>query len=98
MASVAPAGSSTHAAAGVPAIVAGRGPEIDRLKSRLLALPDVEVIDSFIAPQDVVKLFQRSEISVLPYKDATQSAVAAGAFANGRLVVASRVGGLPQTA
>lgn len=75
--------------------IAGRGPELIRLRPRLEALGTVEIIETFLPAQEVPGLFQRAALIVLPYIDATQSGVAAGAIANHRAVIASRTGGLP---
>ena len=75
--------------------IAGRGPEIARLRPRLDALANVRVLDGFVPFDRLAELFQDAEIVVVPYKGATQSGVAAAGFANHRIVVASDVGGLP---
>lgn len=75
-------------------VVAGRGPELDRLRPRLDA-PDTEVHDRFLEHGEAIALLQRASLVVAPYLEATQSAVVAAAFANSRPVVASAVGGLP---
>lgn len=75
--------------------LAGRGPEITRLKSEFEALSNVTIIDRYVGPEEVVDLFQLSEFCVAPYKDATQSGVVAAAIANQRIPICSRVGGMP---
>lgn len=75
--------------------VAGRGPEIDRLEQRYRQIPEVEVLNAFIPAKGLVEAIEDSDCVVLPYLSATQSGVLAGAFANGRFVIASRVGGIP---
>jgi glycosyltransferase involved in cell wall biosynthesis len=75
-------------------LVAGRGPELDRLQPQLEALPEVTVRNGFIESDDLVRAIQSAECIVLPYLSATQSGVAAGAFAGRRYVVASDAGGL----
>lgn len=74
-------------------IVAGSGPELQRLGPRLSA-SGAEIIDKYLSRDETIELMQRSEAVLVPYKDATQSGVVAAAFANGRTVIASRVGGL----
>lgn len=74
-------------------IVAGGGPDLARLASRLRS-PDIEQHAGFIAHDQAIALFQRAALVVAPYRDATQSAVVAAAFGNGRPVVASSIGGL----
>ncbi|MBR0830466.1 glycosyltransferase family 4 protein [Bradyrhizobium manausense] len=82
---------------GVPhqAIVAGRGPEMARLGTRMAGMPTIETIDAYISPEDTGSLFQSAEVVALPYKDASQSGVLASAYGNRRPVVASATGGIP---
>ena len=75
-------------------IVAGRGPDLDRLTPRL-GTPDLELHDRFLEHDEAIALFQRASLVLAPYREATQSGVIAAAFGNGRPVVASAVGGLP---
>lgn len=75
--------------------VAGGGPELDRLESRLRALPQVETVKGFVPAAQLIDLIRASDCVVMPYLEATQSGVLAGAFANARFVVASDVGGIP---
>jgi glycosyltransferase involved in cell wall biosynthesis len=75
--------------------VAGSGPDLDRLERRLRALPETIVENRYMPPRDIVNAMQQAELVVMPYRDATQSGVVSVAFGNGRPVVASRVGGLP---
>ncbi len=77
------------------AIVAGRGPEMVRLRARMAGMPTIETIDAYISAADTSTLFQSAEVVALPYKDATQSGVLASAFGNRRPVVASATGGIP---
>lgn len=77
-------------------VLAGRGSELERLRDRTSGRPDIEVVDAFLSPAEVIREFQRCALVVTPYLDATQSGVTAGAIANGRAIVASAVGGLPE--
>jgi glycosyltransferase involved in cell wall biosynthesis len=76
--------------------LAGRGPELDRLRSRLAALHNVEVRSDWLSPEAAIEQFQEAAWALLPYLEATQSGVLAAALANGRGVIASRTGGLPE--
>ncbi len=59
-------------------------------------LSRVIAIDQYI-PDDVLRhLFRKCEAVVLPYRDATQSGVLMLAYAFGRPVIATDVGGLPE--
>lgn len=75
--------------------IAGRGPEIDRFQQRYERIPGVEVLNTFVPAKGLVESIMDADCIVLPYLSATQSGVLAGAFANGRFVIASRVGGIP---
>ena len=55
----------------------------------------VEVIHRYLHNRETAELFARSTVVVCPYVDATQSGVVLTAFAFGKAVVATRVGGLP---
>ncbi len=55
----------------------------------------VVIMDRFVAPAEVGCCFHASDLVVLPYWEASQSAVVPLAMASGRAVVATRVGGLP---
>ncbi|WP_284944129.1 glycosyltransferase family 4 protein [Acidisoma cladoniae] len=81
---------------GVPhrIVLAGRGPELERLRARSASMSNVDVIDKFLTPAEAVREFQQACVVVTPYVNATQSGVVAAAFGNTRPVVASAVGGL----
>jgi glycosyltransferase involved in cell wall biosynthesis len=76
-------------------VIAGQGPELEKNHARLQSLPGVQLIPGFISCDRTSDLFHSAAIVVLPYKDASQSGVAAAAFGSHRPVIASRVGGLP---
>jgi glycosyltransferase involved in cell wall biosynthesis len=76
-------------------VVAGQGPELDRNLERLQGLPRFRVVRGIVPPKQTSELFHGADIVVLPYKDASQSGVAAAAFGSHCPVIASRVGGLP---
>jgi glycosyltransferase involved in cell wall biosynthesis len=73
--------------------VVGTGPEspvLDRLRST----PSVTVENRWVPEDEVGPLLAWSDALILPYREASQSGVAAAALAAGRQVVATRVGGL----
>ena len=70
-------------------IIAGEG-EVPPLEA-----PNIEVENRFISDDRLPAYFQRAHIVALPYRAASQSGVAQLAFAFGRSVVSTRVGGLP---
>jgi glycosyltransferase involved in cell wall biosynthesis len=75
-------------------VVAGKGPELDRLAPELARRPFFTVHDAYIPDAAVAGLFRRADLLLLPYVEASQSGVAALAAAFGTPVVASDVGEL----
>jgi glycosyltransferase involved in cell wall biosynthesis len=78
---------------GLEVRVAGSGPESAELEA-LRALPGVAVENRWVPEDAVGALLAWSDAVVLPYREATQSGVAAAALAAGRRVLATRVGGM----
>lgn len=76
--------------------LAGRGSDIDTHRAALRQHPDLTLDERFIAPAELPALFGSCALVVLPYLDATQSGVAAMAFAFGKPVVATRTGAIPE--
>ena len=77
-----------------PLHLLGQGPELDRLASDFHRLPGVTVEQGYASRTRVLAALAAADGVVLPYVEATQSGVATAAFANGRAVLASAVGGL----
>jgi glycosyltransferase involved in cell wall biosynthesis len=75
--------------------VVGQGPESDELRA-LRALPGVTVENRWVPEDEIAALLGWADAVVLPYREASQSGVAAAALASGRFVVATRVGGLAE--
>ena len=80
----------------VTGVVAGQGPDLDRLRRRMKASGCFDILDQYIPAADVPHLFLSSLAIVLPYTEATQSGVAAMALGCGRPVIASAVGSVPE--
>jgi len=84
--------------------VSGRVPHTLVIAGRQLypiRLPDppsgrVVALDRYMDDDELRFLFRRSDLVVLPYRDATQSAVLMTAYAFGKAVLVTRVGGLPE--
>lgn len=74
--------------------ICGEGPVSAEL-SRLGAL-GAEIDRRWIPEAELPGLIEWSDAVVLPYREASQSGAAAAALGQGRLVVATRVGGLPE--
>lgn len=76
-------------------VLAGAGPELDRLEAQFRTLPNVEIRNRYLGRAEVIELMQTSAFVLAPYTEATTSGVLAAAFANGRPAIGSRVGGIP---
>lgn len=75
--------------------VVGSGPPSPELEA-LAGLPGVSVENRWVPEDEVPSLIGWSDALVLPYREASQSGVAAMAVAGRRLVVATDVGGLSE--
>ncbi|HVY17688.1 MAG TPA: glycosyltransferase family 4 protein [Rhodopila sp.] len=80
---------------GVEVRVAGLGPESAALAA-LRACPGVTVENHWVPETAIGALLAWADAVVLPYRDASQSGVAAAALAAGLPVIATRVGGLAE--
>jgi len=75
--------------------VVGSGPDSADLR-RLQAMPQVAVENRWVPEGELGTLLAWADALVLPYREASQSAVAGLALAAGRRVLATRVGGLTE--
>jgi glycosyltransferase involved in cell wall biosynthesis len=75
--------------------VVGQGPESPVLDA-LRALAGVTVENRWVPEDEVGAILAWADAIVLPYREASQSGVAAAAVAAGRWVVATRVGGIAE--
>ena len=75
--------------------IVGRGPESDALTA-LRACSNVVVENRWAAETEVGAILGWADALILPYREASQSGVAAAAIASGRAVIATRVGGLTE--
>lgn len=80
---------------GIEITVAGRG-NFNFDISEYTKLPYVHIKNSFIDSPDLVKMIKESDAVICPYTDATQSGVVMSAYAFGKPVIATKVGGLPE--
>lgn len=80
---------------GLEVRIAGSGPDSPALRA-LAALPWVSVENRWVPEDEIGSLLDWSDALVLPYREASQSGVAAAALAAGRWVIATKVGGLPE--
>ncbi len=77
-------------------IIAGQGENFDRYRAMMVHPERFEVLNKYIPREDVPRLFQQASVVVLPYIEASQSGVIPLAYAFGRPVVATTVGGIPE--
>jgi glycosyltransferase involved in cell wall biosynthesis len=75
--------------------VVGSGPESPALDV-LRACPGVTVENRWVPEAEIGALLAWSDALILPYREASQSGVAAAGMAAGRPVIATRVGGLSE--
>lgn len=76
------------------AIIAGKG---DLAALQRNDLPDnVEIRNRLILDQEAIDLFSRCSVVVLPYRDATQTALIAAAYFFNKPVIVTRTGALPE--
>ncbi len=76
--------------------IAGAGEDIAKYVSRIEVPARFDIRNYRIPEEEIDELFQRCFAVVLPYTDATQSAVVPTAYAYGKPVIATRVGALPE--
>ena len=77
-------------------VIAGEGEDLERYR-RLMCHPErFEIRNEFVPEDEVTALFRSAAVVIAPYIDATQSGVIPLAYAVGRPVVATCVGGLPE--
>lgn len=77
-------------------IIAGEG-SLEPWRSQLESLPGCEIHNHFIPDEEVSAFFERASVVVCPYTEASQSGVVPVAYAFAKPVVASNVGGLPDS-
>jgi glycosyltransferase involved in cell wall biosynthesis len=75
--------------------VVGSGPESPELAA-LREVSGVTVENRWVPEDEIGQLIAWSDVVVLPYREASQSGIAPAVIAAGRIVVATRVGGLLQ--
>ena len=76
-------------------IIAGYGERFEKYQKAMLNPHHFEVHNYRIPDEQVAHFFQQASVVALPYIEASQSGVASVAYAFGKPVVATRVGGLP---
>lgn len=77
-------------------VIAGQGEDFDDYRTMMVHPERFEILNKYVPREDVPRLFQQASIVVLPYIEASQSAVIPLAYAFGKPVVATAVGGIPE--
>lgn len=76
--------------------IAGRGEGLERYR-RLMTNPErYTLYNEYVSEERRAELFRQASVVALPYVDASQSGVIPVAYAYGKPVVATTVGGLPE--
>ena len=75
--------------------LAGSGPELNRLEKDFTETGLCSIFSVFVGREQALQEFHDCDVVIAPYTEATQSGVIAAAYANGRPVIASNVGGIP---
>ncbi|HZK67548.1 MAG TPA: glycosyltransferase family 4 protein, partial [Chloroflexota bacterium] len=89
--------SITERVPGATIIIAGRGEDVGRYREMMRHPERFELYNRFIPEAERAALLRRAAVVALPYVEASQSGVVPLAYAFSRPVVATRVGGLPET-
>lgn len=80
----------------VKLIIAGRGENLQQYFPHEIDPQHYEIINDFIPDAQVIELFQKSTLTILPYIEASQSGVAALSYGFDTPIIASDVGGLSE--
>lgn len=78
-------------------VIAGMGEDMERYRKMMVHPEKFEVHNEYIADEEVARYFRQASIVVLPYIEATQSGVIPLAYTFARPVIATNVGGLPDS-
>jgi glycosyltransferase involved in cell wall biosynthesis len=77
-------------------VIAGEGEDFEKYEQIMVHKERFTVHNYYIPDEMVARLFQEASVVVLPYIEASQSAVITTAYAFGKPVVATPVGGIPE--
>ena len=77
-------------------VIAGQGESLDRYREHIERAGCFRLINRWIGNDERAELFRSATVVVLPYIEATQSAIVPVAYGHARPVVATRVGSLPE--
>jgi glycosyltransferase involved in cell wall biosynthesis len=82
---------------GARIVIAGEGEDFARYRAMMTDPSAFTVWNEYVSDEQRARLFERAAVVVLPYVDASQSGVVPLAYRYGKPVVATTVGGLPET-
>lgn len=85
----------TQAVPGTRIIIAGRGESFEKYRRAMVNPDHFEVHNYRIPNNQVANFFQQASLVALPYVESSQSGIVPLAYAFGKPVVATHVGGLP---
>jgi glycosyltransferase involved in cell wall biosynthesis len=77
-------------------VIAGHGEPFEKYERQMVNRDRFVVHNHYIPDDMVTRLFQEASVVALPYVEASQSAVLSIAYALGKPVVATAVGGIPE--
>jgi glycosyltransferase involved in cell wall biosynthesis len=77
-------------------VIAGRGEDFTRYRRLMIHPERFSIHNEYVSHEKRNELFRHASVVVLPYIDASQSAIIPIAYAFGKPVVATTVGGLPE--
>jgi len=75
--------------------IVGTGPELDRLEEEFKKIKGCSVRNHFFKREEAIQEISSARVIVAPYLEASQSGVIAAAFAQGKPVIGTDVGGIP---
>ncbi len=78
-------------------VIAGKGPELKRLRPRCMSLSNIEVRERYLSYSELAQLFTACSFLLVPYIEASQSGPMCTAFSFGKPVIASKVGAISET-
>lgn len=81
---------------GLSVLIAGRGPLASQVRDECARSDVCSYREGFVGDADLKALFAGAYCVVLPYSEASQSGVIPLAFSQGRPVIATRVGAIPE--
>ena len=70
--------------------------ELENILNHMKSKPYFDVRNRFISNEEAVNLFMKAKVTIMPYLEATQSAIAPLAMSYGSIVLSTAVGDIPE--